>query len=959
MQILRVRLLGGFNLMYGDRVVTGVNTPRQQALLAYLLLHRETPQARRYLAFLFWPDSSEAQARTNLRKLFHQLHQALPEADRFLQTDMHSLQWRNDAPFSLDVADFERALAEPGSLQNLQTAADLYHGDLLPNCYDDWIFPERERLRQMFADTLERLITLFEGERNHRAAIAYAQRLLRLDPLCEVTYRDLLRLHALSGDRAGMVRVYQTCATVLRRELDIEPSMETQEAYERGLKMAEGVRLAGASQPRLQPTLGLNNLPLPLTRFIGRELEVELVKGLVLTNRLVTLSGAGGIGKTRLALVAGGALQASFMDGIWHVDLAVLSDPSQVLATVASVLGVREEGEHPLLGRVTEYLRKKQMLLILDNCEHLIAAVQSLVEALLSVASEVHILVTSRVVLGMTGEVTWRVPSLPTPDMSQWTRTPQQGGTGCGREMEEILGQYASVQVFVDRAAAVLPTFALTDTNEWAVGRICQQLDGIPLALELAAALVRLLTVQEIADHLQDSLQILSQGRPTALPRHRTLQATLDWSHVLLRPQEQALFRRLACFAGSFTLEAAEFICSSADFEPAQVLNGLAALVDQSLVSVEAAGEATRFRLHEVTRQYARARLLEAGEEERVRNRHLEFFCKMVESLEADLHGTLPPGAFEHLSQEYDNLCAALEWSSYQAGNILLGLRLAATLTDFWELRGQLTAERGWLEALLRRAGEAAEPTLRAKALRGAGKVAYYQCDFEAARTYFEQSLALDRELDNRLRMADTLSRLGFLFVIQENYTAAEPVYRESLALFRALDERRGVGRVLSELGYIALRQGDYTLARTQLEESLTLFSEPDDRYLECRARHFLGHAARLSGDYVQARAQYKRACLILTEMHNTWGLFYLIEAFACLAVAEAQWERAVRLFGAVEHLGERIGAVMAPIERAECERNTSAARTALSEGAFSAAWAVGQAMSLDEVIAYMLEQPQ
>ncbi|RCK72700.1 MAG: TPR repeat:Bacterial transcriptional activator domain:Tetratricopeptide TPR_4 [Anaerolineae bacterium] len=943
--------------MYDHRVLTGVNTPRLQSLLAYLLLHREAPQARRYLAFLFWPDSSEAQARTNLRKLFHQLHQALPEADRFLQADVHSLQWRNDAPFSLDVADFERAVAQPGSLQNLQTAADLYFGDLLPNCYDDWIFPERERLRQMYAETLERLINLFEGERNHRAAISYAQRLLRLDPLCELTYRDLLRLHAMSGDRAGMVRVYQTCVTVLRRELDVEPSMETQEAYERGLKMAEGIRLAAVSQPRLQPTPGLNNLPLPLTRFIGREHEVELVKGLVLSNRLVTLAGAGGIGKTRLALVAARALTASFMDGIWHVDLAALSDPSLVLATVASVLGVREERDRPLLARVTEYLREKQMLLILDKCEHLIEAVQSLVEALLSVASEVHILVTSRVVLGMTGEVIWRVPSLPTPDMSQ--RTLQEEGAGSGRELEEILGQYTSVQLFVDRAAAVLPTFALANTNVHAVGRICQQLDGIPLALELAAALVRLLTVQEIADHLQDALQILSHGRSTALPRHRTLQATLDWSHVLLRPQEQALFRRLACFAGSFTLEAAEFICSSADFEPAQVLNGLAALVDQSLVSVEAAGEATRFRLHEVTRQYARARLLEAGEEEQIRNRHLEFFCKMVESLEADLHGTLPPGAFEHLTQEYDNLCAALEWSGYQAGNILLGLRLAATLTDFWELRGQLTAERGWLEALLRRAGEAAEPTLRAKALRGAGKVAYYQCDFEAARMYFEQSLALDRELNNRLRMADTLSRLGFLFVIQENYTAAEPVYRESLALFRALEDRRGVGRVLSELGYIALRREDYIQARAQLEESLTLFSEPDDRYLECRARHFLGHVARLSGDYAQARAHYKRACLILTEMHNTWGLFYLIEAFACLAVAEAQWERAVRLFGAAEHLGEMIGAVMAPIERAECERNTSAARAALSEGAFSAAWAVGQAMSLDEVISYMLEQPQ
>ena len=954
MKVLRVRLLGEFSLIYGDQPVMTVNTARLQSLLAYLILHRDAPQSRRYLAFLFWPDSSEAQARTNLRKLFHQLRQALPEADRFLHADLHTLQWRDDAPFSLDVAGFERALLQARSVRQLQAAADLYRGDLLPDCYDDWILPERERLRQMFTDALERLMALLENEHDYRAAISCAQRLLRLDPLREEAYRDLIRLHALCGDQAGAARAYRTCATVLRRELGVRPSARTSQAYEQGLQAA------AAARPMVdyQTPMRTDNLPVQLTRLIGRESAINQVVQLVRAHRLVTLTGAGGIGKTRLALAAAGELLAAFADGVWRVDLAAISDPAVATSALAAVLGVREEAGPSMLTRLAAYLREKHLLLLLDNCEHLVVAVRPLVETLLAAAPDVWILVTSRAALGAAGEVIWRVPPLPAPDMSQWAAGRPEGAED-GQDLASALGRYASVQVFTDRAAAVLPTFDVTNENAWAVGRICQQLDGIPLALELAAARAGLLTAQQIADHLQDALRLLTQGCPSALPRHQTLQATLDWSHALLAPQEQVLFRRLAVFAGSFTLEAAEFVGGGAGIAPAQVLDGLAALVDQSLVSVEPAGQVARFRLHEVTRQYAHVRLTEAGEESLVRNRCLDFFCRLAETLEANLHGAMPPGAFEQLMREYDNLRAALEWSTREPGDALLGLRLAAALTDFWELRGQLSVERGWLEVLLARAGAEAEPALRAKALRGAGKMAYYQCDFEAARAFFEQSLALDRELGQRLRMADTLGRLGFMFGIQQDYAAAEPCYRESLALYRALDDRSGVGRVLSELGYIALRQGDYARARSSLEESLTLFRDPEDRYLEARARHYLGHMARLTGDYVQSHAHYDRAAAILKEMNNSWGLFYLLEAYACLAAAEAQWERAARLFGASARLGEAIGVAMASIEQVECDRDTAAARAALGEPAFAMAWAAGQALTLDEATAYALESPR
>ncbi len=953
--MLRIQLLGEFSLAYDDQPVTGVNTPRLQSLLAYLVLHRQAPQPRRRLAFLFWPDSSEAQAHTNLRKLFHQLHRALPDADRFLDADSHTLQWRPASPFSLDVADFETAIGPTASTATLRDAVALYRGDLLPDCYDDWARPERERLRDAFIEALERLIALLESEGDYRVAISYAQRLLRHDPLLETAYRRLIRLHALTGDRTGVARVYHTCAAVLRRELDVEPGLETQRAYARGLQMAAAAPPVPEPTPAARPDRGRNNLPRPLTRFIGREREKGEVRQLVLTHRLVTLTGPGGIGKTRLALAVADELLDAFADGVWHVDLAALSDPALVAPAAAAVLAVREEGGQPLLARLTAYLREKHLLLILDNCEHLVEAVRPLAETLLQAAADVRILAASRRALGAAGEVTWRVPPLSAPDMSRWAALDRPGGAEAPPDLALALRPYESVAVLADRAAAVLPTFAVTNENAWAVGQICQQLDGLPLALELAAARISLLTPQQIVDHLQDALRLLTQGRPTALPRHQTLQATLDWSHALLTPDEQVLFRRLAAFAGSFTLEAAESVGGGEGLERARVLDALAGLVDKSLVSVEPAGAVTRFRLHETTRQYARVRLAEAGEEAPVRNRHLDFFCRLAESLEASLLGAMPPGALGRLTQEYDNLRAALEWSTHAPGDAQAGLRLAAALPDFWEARGQVAAERGWLEELLGRAGATAEPDLRAKSLRGAGKVAYYQGDFAAARSFFEQSAALDRELDNRPRLADTLGRLGlleFLLGRQPGYAAVHPFYQESLAIFRALGDGSGVARIQSELGYIASCQGDYARARSCLEESLALFREPDDQYLAARARHLLGNVARLEGDYAQTRSLYAQAITVLHGLGNAWGVFYVLEAFGHLALAEGQPARATRLFGAVERLGETIGTALVPPDQAAHERGVAAARAALGEPAFAAAWAAGRAMTLDEAIA-------
>src|SRR5262245_32372785 len=350
---LHIHVLGDFRLTYGDAPVSNVNAPRLQSLLAYLVLHRDAPQPRHHLAFLLWPDTTEAQARTNLRQLLHSLKQALPDADQFVHADAQTLQWRGAAPFRLDVAEFEVALTQADAAEQQQDAQALraaleqaiahYEGDLLPSCYDDWILPERERLRQAFIGALERLMLLLDSQSELRAAIACAQRLLRYDPLREETYRSLMRLYAACGDRAAVLRVYHTCATVLERELAVEPSAATREAYEQLLKVDAQAR------PVIRPQPANTNLPVPLTSFVGREVEMAEVRHWLQSTRLLTLTGPGGCGKTRFAREAATNLLDAYPDGVWWVELAALSDAALVPQAIATALGVREQSSRPLM----------------------------------------------------------------------------------------------------------------------------------------------------------------------------------------------------------------------------------------------------------------------------------------------------------------------------------------------------------------------------------------------------------------------------------------------------------------------------------------------------------------------------------------------------------------------------------------------------------------------------------
>ncbi|MFN8454180.1 MAG: BTAD domain-containing putative transcriptional regulator [Anaerolineae bacterium] len=997
--MLKLYLLGGFRLLADDTPVTALNTPRLQALLAYLALHRHAPQPRAHLAFLFWPDSSEAQARTNLRYLLHQLRQALPQVEQYLHTGDGALHWRADAPFTLDVADFEQAITEANRAEQagnpaemratLERAVSLYQGDLLPSCYDEWLLSERERLQQACITILERLILLLESQRDYPSAIAYSQRLLRHDPLHEAGYHHLMRLHAASGDRVGALRVYHTCVTVLQRELAVEPSAIIRAEYERLWHQEPPAGPAftldvSAAHPLSSPS---NNLPTPLTTFIGREHEMAEIKQLLVGARLLTLTGSGGCGKTRLALEVATELllEQAFADGVWWVELAALADPALVPQAVASALGVQEQPGKLLRETLSDYLRPKKLLLILDNCEHLVAACAQLAEGLLRTCPKLKVLATSREQLSVNGETIWPTPSLSLPDPRHLSSK--------NEEAISALSQSEAVRLFVERAASTLPTFTLTQRNAAEVVQICRRLDGIPLAIELAAARVKVLTVSQITARLDDSFKLLAAGSRTAASRHQTLKAAIDWSYNLLGEAERVLFQRLAVFEGGFILEAAEAICAGRGIEAIEILELLSYLVDKSLVVVGTShpGREARYRLLETMRQYGRDKLVTSADAEWARQQHAAYYLKLAELSRPKLQGPEQLAWLDRLEIEHDNLRAAVRWS--QASET--GLQLAGTLGLFWYLHGHWSEGRGWLESMLAQTEGLDYTQARAKALLNAGTLAHYQGDYHAATALLNESLTLHRELGDKVSSGWALYRLGHTADRQGNYEQAAALLGDSVMLFRQAGDKwgaalslcilgwatwhlndyelaamfcqeslalsqelgypRGVAWALYCLGGVTMSQGDYGQAATLSRESLALFRQFGIKDGIALSLHTLGYASLFQGNYGPAASSFAESLALRQELGDRVGLAHSLAGLAGLAGMQGRMVEAARLFGAAELLLDTIKAFLEPFDQAAYDRHVAAVHATMGETAFEAAWLAGRVMDQEQVIAEAL----
>ncbi|MDQ5853440.1 MAG: tetratricopeptide repeat protein [Chloroflexota bacterium] len=727
-----------------------------------------------------------------------------------------------------------------------------------------------------------------------------------------------------------------------------------------------------------------NNLPAQSTLFVGHEQDVLTLTELLVRPevRLLTLTGPGGTGKTRLSLQVASELLDHFVDGVFFVALAHLSDPALVVPTIAQTLALQEAGGRPLLQLLQEYLRDKQVLLVLDNFEQIMLAAP-VVADLLAGAPRLTILVSSRECLHIYGEKEFAVPPLGVPALEHLPSV-------------DKLTMYAAVRLFVERAQDARHDFRITPENAPAIAEICSRLDGLPLAIELAAARVRLLPPQAILGRLASRLTLLTGGARNLPERQQTLRRAIDWSHDLLDERDKLLFRRLAVFAGGCTFEAVAGVCDPDGTLVVDVLDGVESLVNQSLLrETETTSGEPRFTMLQTICEYALERLEASGEAATLQHQHAGFYLALAEEAEPHLKGAQQVAWLERLETEHDNLRAALH-RSMESGDTASALRLAGALAWFWRLRGYLTEGRAWLDRALA-LPEAAERSLaRARALSGAGTLAMLQGDLGTAQDRLEESIELFRAWKDQRGLAFALRTLGIVQQFRGDLAGARALHEQSIALYREEGDRWGIAMARMMLGFLALRQGDLTTARSQHEASLALFRDVQDRWFVAVSLNNLGDVVRMQGDYGQAATYYEESLALFRavgsrrdgaallhnlayvahyqgddtraerlaqeslalqrELGNTEGMTEGLITFARIAGAQRQAERAARLLGSAEALREAIGALAWPAGRAEYERSVAEVRAQLDDVVFATCWTEGRAMTLEQAIAYALE---
>lgn len=799
----------------------------------------------------------------------------------------------------------------------------------------------------------------------------------------------------LSAGHGGQILLSASAAELLREQLPPEVTLRDLGAH-RLKDLARPLQIfqvlasdLPADFPPLK-TLDLlpNNLPVQLTSFVGREAELgelaQLLRREGRTARLVTLTGVGGTGKTRLALEVAARVLEDFRDGVWLVELASLTDPALVPQAVASALGLREQPGRPPLDVLEDFLARKDLLLILDNCEHLIEACAESANALLRAAPQLRILATSREALGVAGESTYPVRSLSFPDP--------------GHLQLETLPAHDAVRLFLERAVSVQPAFQLTSGNAPAIAQVCARLDGIPLAVELAAARVRGLSVEQIALRLDDRFRLLTGGSRTALPRQRTLQAAIDWSFKLLAPEERLLFQRLAVFAGGWTLEAAEQVCAGEQVQSADVLDLLLRLVDKSLVVADTEAAEPRYHMLETIRQYAQEKLDESGDVPALRDRHLAFFTALGLRAEPAFDGPDQLVWQERIERDQENVRAALTWAE-GGGSVSSGLKLAAALRRFWLHRHHLREGCDFLERLLARPEASEDISAMAVGLLGAGALGALIGDRATAARHLDQSKALWRQLGpsgKRGIAIATSFEIALDLIFGNNPERARRQYEENLVAFQEIGDEWWIAADRFGIGRAALRQGDFTQARASYESSRAGFRALGDhiratsmglhlgivafyegRYAEARAQieealrvyrlarfdfdidtalWLLGAIAVREGKYAEARAWYTECLKVDQWLGALNQLPECMIGFAGIAAAESRFLTVARLLAAAEVQAEARGA-LDDLDRAELERLAAVLRVELDAASLSRAWAEGRALTVDQAIELALRE--
>ena len=913
MQGLAFNLLGQFQATDVRGRHLEFPTNKAQALLAYLLVEesnkRSVNHKRESLMMLFWPDILLESAQANLRQTLYRLRKSLPDIEikanyfePLIISDRRHVSINPRVSYYLDVADFEQGIrsgkkgASDERIASLAEVVTLYRGDFLENVtipdsqeFDKWAEQIRQQLRR---DVLAALHHIGQHAIDHGAydrAEEVARRQIAIDDYHEAGYQQLMIALAAKGQRTDALTEFNRLLHVLANDLRVEPSRETtmlaevigREQYDReSIYLGERQVITDSNYPKLKrevafpdvvnneaktsqsPEKPPSNLPYELNRFIGRQQELKAICDLFEQkhSRLVTLKGPGGVGKTRLALRVAAQLLPRFQDGVWFVELEQLTNPVLITQLTVRTIGLVEEDGQTRMQTLIEYLRPRKVLLILDNCEHLIEDVAEFAHSLLRATPGLSILATSREPLDIEGEILWAIPPLTTPDI-----------------VEEIsldaLDGYEAIDLFLERASSVEPGFHVNQQNALAICQICAYLDGIPLGIELAAARLRAFSVEDIVTRLDDRFSFLV-GTRTSMPRQQTLKSLIDWSYELLPDKERKVMRRLSVFAGGWSIAAAEKVCSGRGVEEGQVFELLAQLVDKSLVVSEMQQGVIRYRFLETIRQYATNRLEEAGEDAEYADKHAQYFLRLARDSYGKCWGRDQGIWLDRLEREHFNLRKAMEhFQNYDPTGEAL-LRMAGCLWRYWEVRGYINMGRYWITLALEENPEAST-YVRANGLRGAGILARQQSDYREAKEYHEESLALFRQLGSEynLQIARQLDALGEIKQYNGNYEEAIELHKESLSLQEVIGDKEGVAASLAHLGVIARERGRYKDAEKLLTQSLQLNRQQGDRLRIGVDLNNLGFVATRQCHYEQALALHEEAVQQYRDLNNKLGI--------------------------------------------------------------------------------------
>jgi predicted ATPase len=747
----------------------------------------------------------------------------------------------------------------------------------------------------------------------------------------------------IGGRQAEASDAYQHTRRRRADELGMEPGPDLQATFREILRHEVAPTQSGVVDRPSQTSIATHrrtNLAAELSSFIGRQAQITEVSDLLASNRHVTLVGPGGIGKTRLAIQIAGRLLDAYHDGVWVVDLASVIEAETLPHEVLTCLGFREQPDLTPTARLTAVLDHRQLLLVLDNCEHLVDATAELVPTLLRSCAHLSILATSRERLNCDGEQAWSVPSLDTPN-------PEQNAP-----LERLL-EHDAVMLFVERARKARRSFVLTADNARAVTQLCSRLDGIPLAIELAAARSAVLSPAELLEHLGNRFRLVTGSRRASVSRHRTMQATIEWSLRLLTPEEHLTFRRLGVFSGSFDLEAAEAVCEDQDLPSDDVAESLARLVDKSLVVYAdvVAGEG-RYRVLETVRQCAQEKLATDPWGDRIRNRHASHCLNVGERFERQYREGRFRNLVHRLEADYGNARAALEWA--EGADAELFLALAATWWHYWWLQGSLTEGRVWLTRALASTGGSLQT--RARVLCGMGRLAAIQGDNAEAETAFAEGMSLALRADDQVTVAILHNSLGLMALWRGAAAEADAHFHEAVALWESLKVPVRPMAAYANLGESSFMRGEYEQARTQYEAAIRIGAKDD--FAMATALMSLANLERHVGDYRAARDHAAEGLRVAHRDEFAIGLSGGLQAFAFLAAAEDQPFRAAVLAAGAALLTERRGAAPDRLPHlAEAEQRLNDACGQLDSGSLARARRLAAAMTVDEAVAYALGQ--